>query len=247
MKTIITLALTLIVASATTSLAQTHTSTPRRVVRSARQTAPAADTSATNASKSAGSASGSVSVGGGTVGGSVSVGMDMEKLQGFYQVGGVGYAGVSYPGAMQQSIDRFRAISGASNYTGAIEWGVYVPMGNRMLVGDMNTAAIDYFNDGSFTATMTQLSSSASALYFATGTIGNGFFVRGDLGLSYLAASNSEGFNAKSELGVGALAGVGYAVPVLGGTRGTINASYSIRGIESEPIGTLAFTVGVMF
>ena len=50
-----------------------------------------------------------------------------------------------------------------------------------------------------------------------------------------------------SDSGIGMLVGIGYAYPILSGTRIAFNLNYAMRTIEEEAYSTVGFSVGGLF
>ncbi len=87
---------------------------------------------------------------------------------------------------------------------------------------------------------------SFSAMHFVGREIGDGFFLRGDAGLAWMAVDSTSG-NAESDMGVGILLGCGYGIPVTPGTRILLNLNYAIRKVEGDTIKTVNVSVGGLF
>jgi hypothetical protein len=76
---------------------------------------------------------------------------------------------------------------------------------------------------------------------------GDGFFVRGDFGISKAVVSvsvNNVSERASSESGSGYLLGVGYGIPMSSRTRLVFGINTTSRKIDSETFKSTQFTVG---
>jgi hypothetical protein len=175
--------------------------------------------------------------------------VESRPIESWYGYYGVGFARPSYPGAMQSLADELSAPDGVINAGVAMDAaGVYAPYGGstRLLVGGVVNLALDVYADETSSITMTQASVSSSALYF-TSRIGEGPFVRGDVGLAAVSIANELEEGIESPVGVGVLAGAGYAMPLSNGTGLMLNVNYSARMIDGETFGAFGATVGILF
>ena len=89
----------------------------------------------------------------------------------------------------------------------------------------------------------------ARAMHYAR-QVGQGLFGRLDIGLaaaniSYDIEGDTE--DETSDSGIGMLVGIGYAYPILSGTRIAFNLNYAMRTIEEEAYSTVGFSVGGLF
>lgn len=175
---------------------------------------------------------------------------ERNPLETWYINCAIGYAGMIYPYEMQSDIENGEKNGRLSRTSATVDLGIYVPCSGdrKSLLGGSINSGIDVLSDDNESVTIRQTMVSGSAIYYLTGEIGDGFYIRGDFGLAYLTASSSEGGDGvTSEVGTGLLSGAGYAIPVSSGTRMTFNANYSIKTIESEKYVTLDLGVGVLF
>jgi|GEM_PF-4341458 len=81
-------------------------------------------------------------------------------------------------------------------------------------------------------------------MHFLGSEIGDGTFLRGDIGMSRGVITSDLGGDSASKWGYGALAGVGYGIPVSKGTRILLSVDYSVRRIESETYTSGRLSVG---
>jgi hypothetical protein len=85
---------------------------------------------------------------------------------------------------------------------------------------------------------------SYSAFYFASSTIGEGIFFRGDVGLARAILIPHNGSKTIDSIGMGGLVGLGYAIPVSDESRITIGANYSAKYLFDDLSQTTSFTLG---
>jgi hypothetical protein len=83
-------------------------------------------------------------------------------------------------------------------------------------------------------------------MHFLTGEIGDGIFLRGDVGIAWLNVQSSLFGLSSSNAGFGILVGGGYSYPVSNETRITVNLYYGARRVESESYGALSINVGIL-
>jgi hypothetical protein len=148
-----------------------------------------------------------------------------------------------YSPSMQNIIDRLAA--GASHLPIVIDApGVYLQAGDDMLVGTNINLIFDVYQTGTGSLSYSHILITVGTMYFLEDKIGNGFFLRGEVGVAY------SGRNAISELpsehwfGGGALGGFGYALPV--GTAGALTLSLhaTVRSLAQDNVGGVAFSIG---
>ena len=89
-----------------------------------------------------------------------------------------------------------------------------------------------------------------SALHFLANQIGQGPFLRVDMGLArHVAEAEALGEEDEeaSDWGPGILLGGGYGIPVTSGTRLLVNANYSLRRVEGETTSSLVLSLNGLF
>ncbi len=74
--------------------------------------------------------------------------------------------------------------------------------------------------------------------------IGKGFYLRGDVGMSYANIMSTSTVVAESGYSYGFLAGIGYGIPISYETRILLEAAYRYLDIEGYPYKTMYFSVG---
>ena len=136
--------------------------------------------------------------------------------------------------------------------------GIYFPMSTHTLLGAAVTVSSDHFSDtygGDNYIDYTTSIIGISAIYFSS-YIEEGFFYRGDFGLTTLNVSYSDHGEdiekSNDEFGMGGLVGVGYAFPFTWGTV-MINLLFSHKminhstGSKTLNVSTASFSIGGIF
>ena len=114
--------------------------------------------------------------------------------------------------------------------------GVYVPKhdGRTLIGGIANGFIEDFEHDGALLMRITSYTYSFSMVHFPQGVLGQGPFVRGDLGLSRLTIDSSTASSEESDLGYGGLVGLGLSFRLTQGTFVSLTETWSFRRIEGE-------------
>jgi len=167
-------------------------------------------------------------------------------MESWYLCFAVGYAGTSYPSALQNSLDMISAQG--SHYSAALDIpAVYWPLRNRktLIGGALNGVGDRYELNGNHIE-ISQFTIGFSMVHFLTGEIGDGLFFRTDLGVASLSVSDSYGTTVSSDAGVGLLIGGGYAIPVSSETRMYLQGYFGSRTVEGDTYRSAGVTLGVM-
>lgn len=176
-----------------------------------------------------------------------------HRIESWYLYFGLGYANLSYPNDIKAVVDDLKSQSGVSQASVDFDLlGVYWPLRNHQTLLGLNVnGGGDRFELGSVSLQLNQVQFSFSSLHFLTRKIGQGLFVRGDVGLSVFNINVDTGtalnLNESSETGLGLTVGGGYSFPVSSGTRIIINTNYSMKRIEGENFGKFNISVGGLF
>ncbi len=167
----------------------------------------------------------------------------------WYLYFGVGIASTSYGSELDTVIDGLETL-GIDRMTLAVDViGLYWPLRNyKTMMGFAINAVGDLFTHPTTQETLSiyQHTYSFSAQHFFGKNIGHGFFVRGDVGIVRFSAELGES-RSVSELGYGALGGLGYAFPIGEETRMLINLNCAYRKVLQDSTVTLAASIGFLF
>ena len=184
-----------------------------------------------------------------------------NDLESWYTYWGLGYANNTYPEELQNDLDEFNDFPGVDHIALALDtFGFYWPRGNRTLVGGIVNGNADVYEATENLVTVEidiyNYLYAISAMHFLTHEIGQGPFVRADVGLARqsaevdLSEANEVAeieIEATSDWGTGFLLGGGYGIPVTSGTRLLVNANFSLRRIEGEQIKSVGITLNGLF
>jgi hypothetical protein len=171
-----------------------------------------------------------------------------NKIESWYLYFALGYGKAYYPTLLQEAVDALGNASEVSHVSISIEVpGVYWALrDNHTILGGSLNGTGDRFETSGRSIQINHYLLSLSSLHFLTGEIGDGLYVRGDVGIAWLNIQSSAGIGATSSAGFGALFGGGYSFPVSSETRLTLNIHYSSKWVEGDTYGALSVNLGVL-
>ncbi len=170
-----------------------------------------------------------------------------NRLESWYTNWGLGYPVIQYPDELGAVLDALKDI-GVSNTAVMLDLlGFYFPIGEKVIIGSNLNAWGDRYESNGESIQISAYTFGGSAMFFLQERIGDGVFLRSDLGLSRLVLASSGIDTESSAVGVGFLIGGGYGIPVSRETRILIHLNYSIRSIESETYSNLGISVSGLF
>ena len=180
-----------------------------------------------------------------------------NQLESWYTCWGLGYVSNNYPGELQDFLDEIDDLPGGDvdHLALALDiFGFYWPRGDRTLVGGTINASVDAYEVTLFGEDVEldiyNYLYGISAMHFLANQIGQGPFLRVDLGLArHVAEAEALGEEDEeaSDWGTGILLGGGYGIPVTSGTRLLVNANYSLRRVEGETTSSLVLSLNGLF
>jgi hypothetical protein len=181
-----------------------------------------------------------------------------SKNESWYMYWGLGWSKPSYGNTqVATELDSLKNRPQTSNIGLNLDLlGFYFPINrHQTALGLIVNAIADRYNiSGSGSIQINQYLFSFSTMHFLTSNIGNGFFLRGDVGISKFSAVRERFGNSvtdTSDVGFGALAGLGYAIPLTPGNRLLLGANYAYRTAttdgETFDASTFSLTTGLMF
>ena len=175
-----------------------------------------------------------------------------NDLESWYTYWGLGYANNTYPDELQAVRYDLNDLSGVDHFALALDtFGFYWPRGDGTLVGGIVNGSADVYESSDIELmTLYNFLYAFSTMHFLTREIGQGLFVRADLGLARQSAEIDIGvaeIEATSDWGTGFLLGVGYGIPVTSGTRLLINANVSFRRVEGDRYTSAGITLNGLF
>lgn len=129
--------------------------------------------------------------------------------------------------------------------------GFYWPLsGHRTMLGVATTAVNHANKKGDADISFMQSSLCFSMQHFLMSNIGDGLFLRGDLGFGRFtttAESGSTTISDSSESGLAFLVGTGYSIPLSDETRLPIGVSYFRLNVNDSYANNILVNVSVMF
>ena len=178
-----------------------------------------------------------------------------SKMERWYTLWNIGYGQNGYPLELQEVLDEINDQPNVEHSVGmtvADVLGFYVPLGEQTLIGTIINANADVYEwkDGETQVDIYNYIWGASVIHFPNAKIGQGGFVRTDLGLAFVSAEvfyDNKIEQVQSDLGVGVLAGGGYAWPVMEGTRLMGGLQFALRRIEKDHYISVGLTLGALF
>lgn len=171
----------------------------------------------------------------------------------WYSYWGLGFGSVRYGNQeLQDALDSLKDNPMVDHLTVAVEiFGFYWPVLNHTtMLGFVMSGASETFKQDSNELTINQYQYSFSVMRFFGTNIGDGLFIRGDVGpVKYTVEgrTSTESVRESSDWGYGVTFGGGYAFPLSRETRMLFNLNLSLREAEKESIRTLVFGAGWLF
>lgn len=169
----------------------------------------------------------------------------LADVESWYTYWGIGLADHSYPDELDRAFSEAEAQPGVSRNEMSLDMlGFYWPLANnKTILGFVVSGSFDALDYGYGSSQLNQYLYSVSAMRFAGDEPGEGFFVRGDIGLAKAVFDTAYGETIESDSGYGFLGGAGYGFVISGETRLLLSTTYSSSELEGETYSTLAFNV----
>ena len=177
----------------------------------------------------------------------------------WYTLWGFGFSNVTYEDDVQSDIDTIRADSDRTTINMDL-LGFYWPdRSYKTMYGVVLNGATDTFRHQEVifgtlpvetTFTISQYTLAFSAHHFFGANIGDGWFVRGDVGPSWFEVTANvlgESRSFQSDYGLGLIVGGGYSFILGEGTRMPLGFYLAHRSAEGESAVTANFNVGLLF
>ena len=168
------------------------------------------------------------------------------EVEEWYTYWAIGAAEPEYPGIIDTGMDTLETIPGVDRTkTGYDLFGFYWPHNSHTMMGFVISGSSDRIEDsfGNYIQVNQNLYG-FSTMHFFGREIGDGFYVRGDIGLANASVDTNFLGTATSDTGTGFLLGMGYALPVSEQSRILFGFSLANKSIESENYSTTTFTIG---
>lgn len=163
---------------------------------------------------------------------------------------GTGLAFPQYGGAADTALSSLKPLPGYDRSSTAIDFGFYWPVkddeGTRTMVGPALIGIVDEIKANGYRIEIVQVAITASAFHYFGENIGDGFFVRGDIGparfgVEATAPGGSTLGVARSDWGVGGQVGGGYSFLLSNETRLGIGAYSSYGKVKGDTAQNYTF------
>ncbi len=170
----------------------------------------------------------------------------MAEVESWYTYWGLGIANHTYEEPVDSLINDLDNIPGVSRSQTAYDLlGFYWPLrSGKTAAGVVLSGSSDQLSDPWGHAQLNQNLYAGSVMHFFGKEIGDGFFLRGDLGFSKLVFDTSYTNPVESDTGSGILLGVGYGIPVSEDSRVLITLTASSNTIDGNKFGSTALRIG---
>lgn len=167
-------------------------------------------------------------------------------IESWYSYWAIGLASHDYPNDVDAMIDAAESISGVERSQGAIDmFGFYWPIDNKTIGGLVISGSFDRLTDNfDDYFQINQYLYGASGMHFFGKEIGDGFFMRGDIGFSQSSFESNFLPDDESDYGRGYLLGIGYGIPISWNTRFIVSFNYSNNTIEGDNYTSTSINVG---
>lgn len=172
-----------------------------------------------------------------------------SRLESWYTYWGIGTVNPSYPEDVEDILDFLEILPGTTRTAISLDFlGFYWPIQDRYLLGGVINSFGDRIEVDSEGLNIIGVTYGLSLHYFPQRHIGQGFFIRSDVGPAFMAVTSDDGsVDETSDWGLGGLVGVGWSQPITSGTRLTFQVNGSLRQVEGESSRALSFTLGGLF
>ena len=166
----------------------------------------------------------------------------------WYTYWSFGFSNNNYPGGLDSALDTLEAQPGVDRVEIAIDmFGFYWPLQDKMILGFVISGTGDAFTTPVGDMQVNQYLYGASVMKFFGKEIGDGLFLRGDLGFAKAEITTDTAYGtltATSDTGMGFLLGVGYGIPVSEESRVLLSINFSNKDIEGDNWSAVTFNVG---
>ena len=166
----------------------------------------------------------------------------------WYTYWSIGSADNSYPDDLDALLDAFDSLPGVDRTQGSMDMlGFYWPVKDKLNVGFVISGSWDRFETSLGDMQLNQYLYAASAMKFFGKEIGDGLFLRGDLGFakaSITADTFIGNYDGETDTGMGILLGVGYGIPVSEDSRVLLSLNVSNKDIEGDNWSAVTFNIG---
>lgn len=175
-----------------------------------------------------------------------------SRNESWYALWGFGFSGVSYEDPTEAAVNELEAAPGVHRLTINIDiFGFYWPTSNhKSMYGLVVNSVTDRFVGPGGTLTFLQYTLGFSFYSFFGQNVGDGWFLRGDVGPAwYRVEVDTTGLKHEesSDIGVGVLGGGGYSFVIGDETRMPLGFYVTHRAAEGESAVSANLTLSLLF
>jgi len=175
---------------------------------------------------------------------------NLSKNESWYVYWALGPSSITYDNpTTEEAANELKNRSDTEHLSMGLDLGFYFPLRENIMHGFAINGAADSYTVGAIELSIYQYLYAYSVQKFFGDFIGDGWFIRGDVGLvKYRSevSGYSTNYSASSDTGFGLLFGGGYSYPLSDENRVLFNLNYAIRNAEDERVDTFAFTIGFL-
>ena len=169
----------------------------------------------------------------------------MANPETWYTYWALGVSDNTLPADFETVFDIYESRGGTRTGIALDMFGFYWPMQDqRSTVGFVIATAADGIEARGDSFQLSQYTYGISSMHFFGNEVGDGLFIRGDVGPARAAVQSDVAGDATSSWGLGVLGGVGYGWSISGETRILFSVDYSVRRIEGESYKSGRLSVG---
>ena len=172
-------------------------------------------------------------------------------IENWYAYWSIGIASNEYPSnsdafVSEPFIDSIKSIPGVNRTESSIDMlGFYWPMNNNTMAGIVISGTGDRLQDSFDDYIQTnQYLYGLSGMKFFGREIGDGFFLRGDIGIARLKFDSNVFYDESSDNGFGYLIGTGFGIPISDQTRILLSVSFSNKKVEGDNYRSTSINIG---
>lgn len=132
------------------------------------------------------------------------------EIEDWYIKAGLGFTDITYPSPLEDAVNTLESHPAVDRTTVALDFGVYWPIENQLLLGFNINGTGDRLSDAYDHIQINLYNYAFSAIYNFN-EIRDGFYVRGDIGIARAVVDSSFGSTVSSDSGLGLGLGAGYA------------------------------------
>jgi hypothetical protein len=163
----------------------------------------------------------------------------------WYTYWSIGAADNKYPSNLNATLDFLDSLPGVDRSQGSIDmFGFYFPRENNLALGFVISGSWDLFQTPVGDMQINQYLYGFSAMKFFGKEIGDGFFLRGDIGLSKAVVHDDYYGTSSSDTGLGTLLGAGFGIPISEETRILFGLNVSNKDVDGDNWTAVTLNIG---